>query len=267
MVLFSRPVQGPRAADVRRRARTLSLVQDHRRLRRRPHGGVPQRLPRVRREAEREAPAAARGPVVFLDLFLGGIYKLDLFNAAYQRDNSPSPKPRLNGVFEGQSVVSPTILEYIAADLIKLTRYMIPRKTKGQTKKRKFWSRHPEGEVPARTALTPSVRTSGQRRATPRGARSRGVRSTPKEVRVARGCWARPFASVRARRSARSAPRGRLKPASWRAGRTARKPQPPSQPPPGDRGGRWQRSRTRSGRSVVARVTSIELFRRLAHDG
>ena len=58
----------------------------------------------------------------FLDVFLGGIYKPDLSNAAYQRGNSPSPKPRLNGVFEGQSMVSPTILECIAADLIKLTR-------------------------------------------------------------------------------------------------------------------------------------------------
>ena len=57
-----------------------------------------------------------------MDLFLGGVCKLDLLNAAYQRDNSPSPKPRLNGVFEGNSVVSPTILECIAADLIKLTR-------------------------------------------------------------------------------------------------------------------------------------------------
>ena len=57
-----------------------------------------------------------------MDLFLGGILKLDLLNAAYQRGNSPSPKPRLNGVFEGQSMVSPTILECIAADLIKLTR-------------------------------------------------------------------------------------------------------------------------------------------------
>ena len=57
----------------------------------------------------------------FLDLFLGGIYKLDLLNATYQRGNSPSPKPRLNGVFEGHSL-SPTILECIAADLIKLNR-------------------------------------------------------------------------------------------------------------------------------------------------
>ena len=49
----------------------------------------------------------------FLDLFLGGFYKLDILNAAYQRDNVPSPKPRLNGVFEGLSMVSPTILEII----------------------------------------------------------------------------------------------------------------------------------------------------------
>ena len=55
----------------------------------------------------------------FVDLFLGGVFKLDLLNAAYQRGNSPSPKPRLNGMFEGQSVVPPTILECIAADLIR----------------------------------------------------------------------------------------------------------------------------------------------------
>ena len=58
----------------------------------------------------------------FVNLFLGGIFKLDLLNATYQRGNSPSPKPRLNGVFNGQSMVSPTILECITADLIKLTR-------------------------------------------------------------------------------------------------------------------------------------------------
>ena len=45
----------------------------------------------------------------FVDLFLGGIFKLDLLNAAWQRGNSPSPKPRLNGVFAGHSQVSPTI--------------------------------------------------------------------------------------------------------------------------------------------------------------
>ena len=63
----------------------------------------------------------------FLDLFLGGFYKLDILNAAYQRDNVPSPKPRLNGVFEGQSLVSPTILEIIKADLIKLTSDPVAR--------------------------------------------------------------------------------------------------------------------------------------------
>ena len=63
----------------------------------------------------------------FLDLFLGGFYKLDILNAAYQRDNTPSPKPRLNGVFEGLSLVSPTILEIIAADLIKLTSDPVAR--------------------------------------------------------------------------------------------------------------------------------------------
>ena len=63
----------------------------------------------------------------FLDLFLGGFYKLDILNAAYQRDNTPSPKPRLNGVFEGLSLVSPTILEIIKADLIKLTSDPVAR--------------------------------------------------------------------------------------------------------------------------------------------
>ena len=63
----------------------------------------------------------------FLDLFLGGFYKLDILNAAYQRDNVPSPKPRLNGVFEGLSMVSPTILEIIKADLIKLTSDPVAR--------------------------------------------------------------------------------------------------------------------------------------------
>ena len=63
----------------------------------------------------------------FLDLFLGGFYKLDILNAAYQRDNTPSPKPRLNGVFEGLSMVSPTILEIIKADLIKLTSDPVAR--------------------------------------------------------------------------------------------------------------------------------------------
>ena len=63
----------------------------------------------------------------FLDLFLGGFCKLNLLNAAYQRDNTPSPKPRLNGVFEGQSLVSPAILEITAADLTKLTRDPVAR--------------------------------------------------------------------------------------------------------------------------------------------
>jgi hypothetical protein len=58
----------------------------------------------------------------FIDLFLGGIFKLKLPNAAYQRSNSPSPKPSLNSVFVGHSQVSPMILECITADLIKLTR-------------------------------------------------------------------------------------------------------------------------------------------------
>jgi hypothetical protein len=58
----------------------------------------------------------------FFDLFLGGIFKLDLLNATYQRGNTPKPKPRLNGVFLGQSQVSPTISECITADLIKLAR-------------------------------------------------------------------------------------------------------------------------------------------------
>ena len=58
----------------------------------------------------------------WLDLFLGGVYKLDLLNATYQRECSPSPKPRLNGVFRGESPVSPTLLEFISVGLIKLTR-------------------------------------------------------------------------------------------------------------------------------------------------
>jgi hypothetical protein len=55
-----------------------------------------------------------------LDLFIGGIFKLDLLNAIYQSGNTPTPKPRLNGVFVGQSKVSETISECITADLIKL---------------------------------------------------------------------------------------------------------------------------------------------------
>jgi len=58
----------------------------------------------------------------WLDLFLGGVFKLDLLNSTYQRECTPSPKPRLNGVFRGESPVSPTLLEFISVGLIKLTR-------------------------------------------------------------------------------------------------------------------------------------------------
>ena len=149
-----------------------------------------------------------------------------------------------------------------------------------------FWSRHPEGEVPARTALTPSssVRTKRCKHLAERGQGACGARPKKRALRGAAGRGpsraqergvrrVRPAGRLsRPARHHRPAPRGRLKPASWRAGRrTARKPQPPSQPPPGDRGGRWQRSRIRSDRSVVARVIRRRAryfeFRRLAHDG
>ena len=39
----------------------------------------------------------------FLDLFLGGILKLDKLNMAWQPKSSPSRKPRLRGVFSGES--------------------------------------------------------------------------------------------------------------------------------------------------------------------
>ena len=57
-----------------------------------------------------------------LDLFMGGIYKLDKLNEDYQQASKPSPKPRLSGAFrEGGSLVSPNILECIRIGLIKLT--------------------------------------------------------------------------------------------------------------------------------------------------
>ena len=58
----------------------------------------------------------------FLDLFMGGIYKLDKLNEDYQQSSKPSAKPRLSGVFrKGGSLVSPTVLECIEIGLIKLT--------------------------------------------------------------------------------------------------------------------------------------------------
>ena len=58
----------------------------------------------------------------FLDLFMGGIYKLDKLNEDYQQSSKPSAKPRLSGVFrKGGSLVSPTVLECIDIGLIKLT--------------------------------------------------------------------------------------------------------------------------------------------------
>ena len=57
-----------------------------------------------------------------LDLFMGGIYKLDKLNEDYQQSPKPSAKPRLSGVFRKDgSLVSPTILECINIGLIKLT--------------------------------------------------------------------------------------------------------------------------------------------------
>ena len=57
----------------------------------------------------------------FLDLFLGGIYKLDKLNEDYQQSSKPSAKPRLSGVFrKGGSLVSPAVLECIEIGLIKL---------------------------------------------------------------------------------------------------------------------------------------------------
>ena len=57
-----------------------------------------------------------------LDLFMGGIYKLDKLNEDHQQSSKPSPQPRLSGAFrEGGSLVSPTILECIRIGLIKLT--------------------------------------------------------------------------------------------------------------------------------------------------
>ena len=58
----------------------------------------------------------------FLDLFMGGIYKLGKLNVDYQQSSKPSAKPRLSGVFrKGGSLVSPTVLECIDIGLIKLT--------------------------------------------------------------------------------------------------------------------------------------------------
>ena len=94
------------------------------------------------------------------------------------------------------------------------------------------------------------------------------MRSTPKEARVARVCWARPSAKRSSSPAQRSTgrpaspawagltrpPQGRLKPASWRAGRTSRGSRR-SHGSRRDRGGvsRWQSARTRSGRAARRR--------------
>jgi hypothetical protein len=66
----------------------------------------------------------------FLDLFLGGILKLDKLNMAWQSKSVPSRKPRLKGVFRGESMVSDTITELVDFGLRKLTRDLVDR---GQT--------------------------------------------------------------------------------------------------------------------------------------
>ena len=58
----------------------------------------------------------------FLDLFLGGILKLDKLNMAWHTKSSPSRKPRLKGVFSGESMVSDTFNELIECGLRKLPR-------------------------------------------------------------------------------------------------------------------------------------------------
>ena len=55
----------------------------------------------------------------FLDLFLGGILKLDKLNMAWQTKSSPSRKPRLKGVFRGESMVSDTTNELVDCGLRK----------------------------------------------------------------------------------------------------------------------------------------------------
>ena len=58
----------------------------------------------------------------FLDLFMGGIYKLDKLNEDYQQSSKPLAKPRLSAVFrKGGSLVSPTVLGCIDIGLSKLT--------------------------------------------------------------------------------------------------------------------------------------------------
>ena len=66
----------------------------------------------------------------FLDLFLGGILKLDKLNMAWHTKSSPSRKPRLKGVFTNESMVSDTFNELIECGLRKLTRDLEDR---GQT--------------------------------------------------------------------------------------------------------------------------------------
>ena len=66
----------------------------------------------------------------FLDLFIGGILKLDKLNMAWHTKSSPSRKPRLKGVFTNDSMVSDTFNELIQCGLRKLTRDLEDR---GQT--------------------------------------------------------------------------------------------------------------------------------------
>lgn len=63
----------------------------------------------------------------FLDLFLGGVIKLDRLNEVYQMKSQPSRKPRLRGVFTDGSMVSKTINECIKMDLITLVRQPFDR--------------------------------------------------------------------------------------------------------------------------------------------
>ena len=84
----------------------------------------------------------------FLDLFLGGILKLDKLNMAWQTKSSPSRKPRLKGVFKNESMVSDTFNELIECGLRKLTRDLEDR---GQTI---------FGEIPILFACAVNVATS-----------------------------------------------------------------------------------------------------------
>ena len=97
-------------------------MQGHERPRRRLHVQVPRRLPRVHQGVEQAYSQLRLNDQIFLDLFMGGIYKLGKPNEDCQQSSKPSAKPRLSGVFrQGGSLVSPTVLECIEIGLIKLT--------------------------------------------------------------------------------------------------------------------------------------------------